>query len=193
MSKTPQKNNIQAPCAYVYLCRAPKTELRFGKKIAMQHEFALQVLKRAYRDIFDCNLDELHLRTLPCGKPVCDKGHFSVSHSGNYVCVAVSNTPIGVDLQKYSGEKVLDVAKKFFTEEEKRHLAASDNKIDSFYLTWCKKEALWKSLDKQPPTIATVETVDAPFATSVLTLDGEKYYLATTCENANVTLLDTLD
>ena len=171
----------------VYVCRAPQTNLQFGEKIAAQHRFALQVLHRAYLEVVDWNLDELHLHRLPNGKYVCDKGHFSISHSGNYVAVAVSNAPIGVDIQKYNGEKVLDVAKKFFTEAEKRQLAKSDNKVDCFYLTWCKKEALWKSLATQPLTIATVETCEAPFTTRILILDGETYYLAVT-GNAIITI-----
>ena len=179
MNKQQQKS-VLTPNSYVYLCRAPITELPLAEKTAIQHQFALQILRRAYSEVFNLNLDGLNLTTLKSGKPVCDRGYFSISHSGNYVCVAVSDAPIGVDIQKYNGEKALDVAKKFFTEEEKRRLAESDNKIDCFYLTWCKKEALWKSLDVQPPTIATVETTAAPFTTSVLTLDGEKYYLAAT-------------
>ena len=179
MKQPQQKPTLEATKCYVYVRRAPKTEL-FGEKNAMQSEFAAQVLRRAYREVFRLNLDELNLRRLSNGKLTCDKGYFSISHSGSYVAVAVSERPVGVDIQKYNGEKVLDVAKKFFTEAEKRQLAESDGKIDCFYLTWCKKEALWKSLDAQPPTIATVETSNAPFTTSILNLDGEKYYLAIT-------------
>lgn len=180
MKQQQQKNAYQTSQNRVYVCRAPETDLRFGEKIAMQHQFALQVLKRAYRELFNLNLDELNLRELASGKPVCDEGHFSISHSGNYVAVAVGNAPVGVDIQRYSGKKVLGVARKFFTEAEKRQLAESDSAVDCFYTTWCKKEALWKSLDVQPPTIATVETTSVPFTTSILTLDGEKYYLAIT-------------
>lgn len=168
------------PQCYVYVCRAPKTDLRFGEKIAFQTEFALQVLKRAYRENFHWDLDALNLRRLPSNKLVCDKGFFSVSHSGNYVAVAVSEQPVGVDIQRFSGAKIQDVARKYFTEREQRLLRDAENQTDCFYLTWCRKEALWKSLDEQPPTVTTVETVGEPFTTKTLILDDETYYLAVT-------------
>ena len=127
------------PCTCVYLCRAPQTELRFGEKVAMQHQFALQVLQRAYREIFNLNLDELNLRRLPSNKLVCDSGHFSISHSGNFVAVAVSDKPVGVDIQKYNGEKVLDVAKNSSQRKKTDNLPKATTKLTVFTSFGAKK------------------------------------------------------
>lgn len=177
-----KKTAAPAQNCCVYVCRAPETQLRFGEKIALHSGFALQVLRRAYREQLHLDLEELHLRRTENGKLVCDSGFFSISHSGNYVAVAVCDKPVGVDIQRFSGAKIRDVAQKFFTERELRKFFDAANFTDCFYFTWCKKEALWKSLEEQPATIAHVETCNAPFTEKKLVLDNETYYLAVTGE-----------
>ena len=178
----------------VYLCFIPDYgNLYFGDKRTKQTEYSRRLLRYAYKKQFGVDLATQNLRVSKTGKLECDKHHLSVSHSGNYVCVAVSTAPVGVDLQKFNGEKVMNVAKKFFTEEEQTRLAASENKLDTFYFTWCKKEALWKSLETQPMTIATVNSTKSDFFVQKLQLDGENYYLAVTGEAASVTFVDATE
>lgn len=166
----------------VFVFRTDTNDLRFGAKTAYQTECAVKRVKQAYKDLWNVDAENLNLRKLPCGKWVCDKGYFSVSHSGNYVAVAVGTIPVGIDLQRFSGVKIADVAKKFFTEKEKLALQKAQNPTDAFYVTWCKKEALWKSLENQPATIKPVETTGIPFTVQVLKLEEETYFLAVTGE-----------
>ncbi len=168
------KQNVQN-IATVFVFRTQSDNLRFGEKVAFQSQCGIKRIEQAYSELF--NIQNLHYQKLPNGKYVCEEGYFSISHSGNYVAVAISTQPIGVDLQRFSGAKIIDVANKFFTEREKQQM---QNSTENFYLTWCKKEALWKSLYQQPPTIASVETTDKQFTTDVLVLENEYFYLAVT-------------
>ena len=178
----------------VFLCRIPSCEnADCGKKRATQSEYARKLLDYAYAKQFGLDLATQNLRVDENGKPMCNQGYFSIAHSGDYACVAASNAPVGVDIQKFNGVKSLTVAKRFFTEEEKRQLDECENddgKIDCFYLTWCKKEALWKSLEAQPATVAPVNTTASKFFAQKLQLDGETYYLAVTDENANIVFVE---
>lgn len=76
------------------------------------------------------------------------KAHFNISHSGDYVVVAFSDCPVGVDIEKNKGNR-LKVAKRFFTREELDDLNAfpeEQKQIDYFYTLWTLKESYMKAL-----------------------------------------------
>ena len=56
------------------------------------------------------------------GKPMIEGINFSLSHSGDYVLCALSDTPVGVDIQKAEARTASHVERlvdRFFTEDEK--------------------------------------------------------------------------
>lgn len=83
------------------------------------------------------------------GKPDFAEGgyHFNLSHSGDYVCLAVDQNQIGIDIQKMCPLRDLKVAEHFFTMREQEALKAYDEKQAQellFYTIWVKKEAYAK-------------------------------------------------
>lgn len=101
------------------------------------------------------NIDEpLHYGIEESGKPyLCDYTgiYFSLSHSENFVCCAVSNTPIGIDIEdikrpsKENWRKV--VLSRFFSKEERDELLFLNSYTD-FLRSWTFKEAMAKALDR---------------------------------------------
>lgn len=78
------------------------------------------------------------------------KAHFNISHSGDYVVVAFSDCPVGIDIEKNKGNR-LKVAKRFFTREELDDLfalAEEKEQIDYFYQLWTLKESYMKMIGK---------------------------------------------
>ena len=81
-------------------------------------------------------------------KPYCVNYpyHFNISHSKNYTVVAVSDKPIGVDVEvvrPFSAK----AAAKILTEEEKSFVMLDNieyNKNERFFKLWCAKEAYLK-------------------------------------------------
>lgn len=69
--------------------------------------------------------------------------HFNISHSGEYVACAVSDTPVGVDIQKI-GEYNLEVAKRVCNEKELEQIENSSDKESGFTKLWTQKEAALK-------------------------------------------------
>lgn len=76
--------------------------------------------------------------------------HFNVSHSGNWVAVAISDVQVGVDVERM--RKVPEgVAYRFFSEPEKAMLdKASDDfeKAHIFFVLWTLKESFLKAIGK---------------------------------------------
>lgn len=79
------------------------------------------------------------------GKPIIQgkKIDFSISHSGNYVAVAISKKPVGVDIQEIK-DIDFDSRKFVFDDEDENVYQKSLNKKDVFYSLWVAKEAKFK-------------------------------------------------
>ncbi len=76
--------------------------------------------------------------------------HFNISHSGEWVTVAISDKAVGVDIEKI--RKVPEgVAYRFFSEPEKQWLDTAGNdseKAHIFFTLWTLKESFLKALGK---------------------------------------------
>lgn len=70
---------------------------------------------------------------------------FNLSHSGPYGVCALSDTPVGVDVELIR-PLVRDVAKRFFTETEQAWL--SRRPPEEFFRLWTRKESFTKALGK---------------------------------------------
>lgn len=87
------------------------------------------------------------------GKPQPEgyKGtHFNISHSGEWVVTAISDKPVGVDIERI--RKVPEgVAYRFFSEPEKNWLDTAESekeKAHIFFTLWTLKESFLKALGK---------------------------------------------
>lgn len=83
------------------------------------------------------------------GKPYSESGkRFNISHSGDYVIIALSDFEIGCDIEY---EKELDyerTGKIVFHKNELRKLSEADDKKDYFYRVWTRKESFIKCIGK---------------------------------------------
>ena len=94
----------------------------------------------------ECGESDFALETLENGKPqlVGSNLFFSLSHSGEGVVAAVSETPIGIDIEKIKpiDEKLIDYV---CNEKEKEYVLSEKANVDYRFLTvWTAKEAFYK-------------------------------------------------
>ena len=103
------------------------------------------------------------------GKWVCDKFEFSLTHTKSAIAVAVSNAPVGVDME-YAGEiaeridtKQRDaMMRRFFTEDEREFVGTDAAR---FAEVFTKKEAVFKRAGKGSFFPSRIETGKEPCAT----------------------------
>lgn len=79
-----------------------------------------------------------YLKDIPC--------NFSVSHSGNLIAFAVSDKPVGIDIEHTSGKSKMRVAERFFTADEYNYIINSGNPDKNFYRIWTAKESYLKMI-----------------------------------------------
>lgn len=112
------------------------------------------------------------------GKPIIKdhKIEISISHSGDYVAVALSSKPVGVDIQE-TRDVDLDARKLVFDEADEKLFNNSTDKKDTFYSIWVSKEAKFK-MDQTPFKNAHLN--DA----KIFTFDN--YKIGVSCQTKNI-------
>ena len=80
------------------------------------------------------------------GKPslINDSTKLSISHSANSICLAISDTPLGIDIEKID-KRILNVKSKFVNCEEKKFY--SFDSIEDLTILWTIKECIYKLYD----------------------------------------------
>ena len=68
--------------------------------------------------------------------------HFNISHTNNYILMAVANSKIGIDVETVSKHRnILKISKRYFSNSEHLTISQSDNIHHDFYTLWTLKEA----------------------------------------------------
>jgi phosphopantetheinyl transferase (holo-ACP synthase) len=79
------------------------------------------------------------------GKPhLKDDKHISITHSFIFSAIIISDTEVGIDIEKQRN-KILKIAHKFTPVEEYRTLANDDALMRKLTMVWGAKESLYKS------------------------------------------------
>lgn len=95
---------------------------------------------------------QVTIETTYTGKPVlahAPNWHLSVSHTGDWVVIAVAQMPVGVDVEYVNPRFIIDdLIPTVLTSSEQRTMTESSNARLLFYELWTKKEALVKATGK---------------------------------------------
>jgi len=83
------------------------------------------------------------------GKPhLKDNKHISITHSYIFSAIIISDTEIGIDIEKQR-HKIIKIANKFTPIEEYRTIANDDAVMRKLTMVWGAKESLYKSFAQQ--------------------------------------------
>lgn len=113
------------------------------------------------------------------GKPFFENGpSFNVSHSGQYIVMAVSNKDIGVDIEE-NKEKDMSSLIRIFNEAEAKMIKEHAD----FYYLWCAKESLIKCIGS---SINRIKEIPALPFNGVKAFNGKQYYVKTFIEDKHI-------
>ena len=105
------------------------------------------------------------------------KAHFSLSHSGNALAVAVSRAPVGVDIESQDASYRDEMSQRMMTPSELAHfrqLPAEAQK--AYFLTlWTAKEAIFKAAHNDAFRPAEIEAASFGCKTIPFTVAGQDY------------------
>lgn len=119
------------------------------------------LLQNGVIELFNKDISDIHFSEL--GKPLLDFCFFSISHSENAVVCAISNSRVGVDIQKI---RDIPIRKKYpvFSQEESDFVNQVPNlQQKRFFETFTRKEALVKLYGNKLSECASLDTSEVKF------------------------------
>lgn len=126
-----------------------KKILSYRFRIDQLRSFTSELLKYYYLAKFlNIPFSEIKIVVTDLGKPILENElnniHFSISHSGDYVAIAVSDQLVGIDIEKIdSNISILEIGQHIFSPSEN---SAINGELNNFFMLWTKKESLFKAL-----------------------------------------------
>ena len=109
-----------------------------AERFALGKYFTRQILSQ----ILKVPAGNINFLLTATNKPYLKEINFNISHSGDYIVIAVSRREIGVDVELIKNDfDHDDLAKACFNPNERRAIL----KIEDFYIFWTRKEAILKA------------------------------------------------
>lgn len=190
----------------IYLAKIPNIEIKpvFCKErndeilscsllsVKKEKYFVWKLLEYVLENDLHLDYKNISFYKSQIGKWACNKIKFSLSHSHDYVAVAVSNGEVGVDVQKVVNvckrviEKVVRVSEipENLDEIEKREFAIK---------LWSIKESVFKQNPIKNRSVLSTDINGTNVITFKIPIDNDIYYLsacAENLENTNYVLLE---
>lgn len=156
--------------------KAVKRQIQFIKSRALIRH----ALSQNFHKPFDWWLFQEKRDSQPLVENLPDGIQISLSHSHNWVVVALGNSSLGIDIEHKKPRNFIETSKIFMTEQE---LAGFDNNPSNsdFYRTWCLKEAFYKAFPSRQNNlnIQQINTLDIynEVDSSVIELENPEYKL----------------
>lgn len=154
-----------------------KNEKVFNEKLQVWLFLEYALKKSGYQ------IEKLNFKKLPSGKWTAQGVEFSISHNNGVYAVAISNEPVGVDVQKHVNVNFDRIVKSIFSDAEliKFELLEEPDKSVYFFKKWAQKESLYKAYDKSDVTFKNLESLGYFTKTSEFVFNGDKFTLAVSC------------
>lgn len=123
------------------LVLTPESLEKLDKMKSLTHKKGYLAVRQMLRHAGYVDAD---LNYAESGKPLLnDEKHITISHSHNFAVILLSDTSMGVDVEKQK-DKILNIANKFTPIHEYRTLANDEAIIRKLTLVWAAKEAIYK-------------------------------------------------
>lgn len=119
-----------------------------SQKVKNEKYSAWKLLEYGVKDLYNKDLGQFSFKKLQSGKWMSDGFFFSISHTKNLVCVAISDKPIGVDIENLEEfEKKVENKKDVLWKKiasEKEYEMIKNPPIGRLSTFWTKKESIYK-------------------------------------------------
>ena len=154
--------------------RAEEIKACTNENVRRQKLYVWKLLELAVGDLPGMDLNSLNLRKDENGKWQSDKIYISLSHSGNVVAAAVSDSSVGLDIEFFNEKKFgKSLANRIATESEKER--AFSERVCAL---WTRKESEFKRKGEKIFSPLFTDALSAPCRTFLLKCNNESYVLS---------------
>lgn len=182
----------EGECDFTVYPRAREDEIRSVRNDRLKKEkyYAWRLLEAACIS-HGISFTEFDIKKTDNGAWVCDGFYFSLSHTDDAVAVAISDTPVGVDIEIVS-DRAARIAKKVFSEDELGGAMTLSERERNLYTTrlWTMKESIFKSLSARAFSPQNIVIADHPVKTVDVEINGKDYVASVAGDGAEKAKFD---
>lgn len=170
------------------------SEVNRCKNEKAKHEKYLvwKLLEWVVKTSYNIDFDNLNFTKTVNGKWICPDFYFSLSHTDGALCVAVSDMPVGVDIEMKRCVRP-SLKDKILTEREKKKMDdLSECEREEFLLeAWVKKESIFKMGGGEALLPTRIDTIDSAVKVQTVDILGREYLISVASENDNIEIVYT--
>ena len=170
-------------------CRERQIEIdsASSEKIKREKYFVWKLLCYALRENLDIGDEKLNFVKQSYGGWSLEGINFSLSHSGDALAVAVSSSPVGIDIERIQPTRSARIAQRIMNgaeliEFEKTPVGEREKR---FIEIWTAKEAIFKSKHISAFIPHEHDTLTEFFRTYCVEVDGQSYVLSLATESTD--------
>ena len=149
-----------------------------NEKVKREKYLVWKLLERAIKERFKLDFANLEFTKRANGQWVCPGLYFSLSHTDGAVCVAISDKPVGVDIEMVRPlrPELLDRA---LTPDEREYAKGlgDDERLSFFLEAWVKKESLFKRDGGECLSPRSRDTLSTDAKAHRVTLGSDEYLI----------------
>lgn len=160
---------------------ARQKEIESCKNIKVKTEkyFVWKLLEYALNRSFGYKIQNLDFKKDRHGKWTTSSCYFSLSHSDNVVAVAVSRSPVGVDVERIREVKSRAIEKTLTEIEKKAYMDFAQDDKEQFLITiWSAKESVFKASDEKAFKPSKTQGLSETVASEKISFASDDYVLS---------------
>ena len=160
--------------------RTEEISLAVNERVKREKYYVWKLLEYAFNDALGIDIQDMAIKKEDSGKWSSDRCHFSLSHCDGVVAVAVSDEPVGIDVELSSYTVRPALAEKILSENEKAgYLSLTDDGRGDFLLRcWTAKESIFKMRGENVFSPHTIDTMSIPHITRDLSVADRRIILS---------------
>lgn len=153
-------------------------------KVKEQKYFVWKLLQISLLHLFESDFKQIQFYKKTSGKWGAKGFYFSLSHSKNVVAVAISESPVGVDLQAVVNLKS-GIESKILTKKERVQFSALSEEEKRVYLAekWAQKESVFKMKNRIIFSPSKIETSAYNFVNDSFEVGDTQFVICACAKN----------
>lgn len=157
-----------------------------NNRIKTEKYFVWKLLEYAIDKSFSQKISNVSIWKSESGKWLCNMCEFSLSHSDDLVCVAISKSPVGVDIEKIKQPQI-DLSRRILTEKEYEQYSklSEEEKIGYAIGVWTKKESLFKLGNLKSISLNDFVSLSGNVFQKTIYIDNDAYSLSVASDGIN--------
>ena len=151
-----------------------------NSKIKLQKYWSWKLLEYAIKNTLNRDIADFHFSKNEFGKWSTNSFKFSITHTDNFVGIAISNNPIGIDIEKISATQSKNFPTRTLTLSElNEYSVISTEEQNSYLITkWTQKEAIFKCFGSDFFIPNTIDTTKFSVYSKKFKYENDEYILS---------------